>query len=671
MTKPISKRTVVNFDLSPEDIALTVDEMIAESKAILDQVAAEPNPTFNNVIVPLATRENTQNADYSVISFLQNVSTKKEVRDASIKGEEKLNAFEIEMIMREDVYKAVRAVYNNPAELAVLGPEDRRLVGKIEQGYRYNGLALSVKKRKRLSQISKRLSDLGIEFNSNINKSTGRILFTREDLDGLVDDYFEGRKTEVVDGVEKYVVTTKSPDMSPVMQAAKNEQTRKILLTLNKQLCPENIVLMQETIALRTEAAQLLEFKTHAEFKLSKVGKTPKEVINFEHDMQTRLQLLAKTEFKKLEKLKQAENKAAGVPYEGLYLWDHRYYSTLLKKHEYSISEDEVKQYFPVKEVIHGILDIFQNMFSLRFTKVENPPVWHDDVDMYEVWEATSDEFVGHFYLDLYPRENKYNHAAVWPIRAGYDREDGTREYPVAAMVANFSKPTGATPALLTHGNVVTFLHELGHVFHEMCSVTKWAKFHGTNMERDFVEAPSQMLENWGWDPSVLRKFAVHYKTGEPIPEDLVKRLVAAKNKGSGLSNLVQVFYGLYDMAIHDTADGKVDAKAIYNKLREGITMFKNGDIDSWGMATFGHMMGGYDTGYYGYLWSQVFSADMFASRFFKEGIDNPKTGLDYRREILLPGGSRDASVSLEKFLSRKPNNTAFLESIGLKLDWV
>ncbi|KAI7834717.1 hypothetical protein BX661DRAFT_139353 [Kickxella alabastrina] len=670
MTKSTAKGTVLNFELSPEDIARSVDKMIAESKLILDKAAAETNPTFSSVIVPLASRENAQGAEYSVITFLQNVSTKKEVRDASSEAEEKLEAFEIELMMREDVYKVVRAVFDNQAEMAALGPEDRRLVEKLEEDYRRNGLALSAEKREKLGQINKRLSELGIKFSRNTNENDGRILFTREELEGLADDYFEGRATEVVDGVEKYVVTTKYPDLVPVMQAGKKEKTRKLLSTVNEQRCPENIELMQEAIALRVEAAQLLGFKTHAEFKLKeKMAKTPKEVMDFEHDMQKRLNVLAQGELKEIEGLKRADNKAAGVPYEGLYLWDHRFYSTLLKERKHNVSEDEVKQYFPMKEVTRGILDIYQKMLSLRFIKVENPPVWHDDVDMYEVWEATGDTFVGHFYLDLYPRDNKYNHAAVWPIRAGYAREDGSHEYPVAAMVANFPKPTGSTPALLKHDDAVTLLHELGHVFHGICSVTKWSRFHGTRTEGDFVEAPSQMLENWGWEPSVLRQFAVHHKTGEPIPEDLVKRLVAAKNEGAGLFNLRQVFFGLFDMAIHDTTNGEVDSKAIYNKLREEVTQFKNGDVETWGMATFGHMMGGYDAGYYGYLWSQVFSADMFASRFLKEGVDNPQTGLDYRHEILLPGGSRDASVSLEQFLGRKPNNKAFLKSIGLKLD--
>ncbi|KAI8326244.1 zincin [Martensiomyces pterosporus] len=661
------KGTVLNFNLSPQDIHSLVDALIARGKKIQDAVAAQASPTFENVIVPLATRENDQGADYSVVTFLQNVSTDKEIRDASTEAEEKLDAFEIESLMREDVYKVVRAVFDNKEEMARLGPEDRRLVEKIELQHRRNGLALGKEQRGRLGEIKKRLSELGIKYSRNVNEGDGRETFTREELEGLPNDYFEGRPTEIVDGVEKYVVTTKYPDLFPALRLAKREETRKRLSIAEGQRCPENIPLLQEAVELRLESAKLLGYNTHAEYVLEEhMAKTPKAVLEFEGDLRERLNVLADKEIEEIEVLKRADKAAAGEPYEGLFSWDFRYYTNLVKERKHNISDEEVKQYFPMKEVTRGILDIYQKMLSLRFVKIEGPPVWHPDVDMYEVWEAEGEQFVGHFYLDLYPRDGKYNHAAVWPIRAGYERPDGSRQYPVAAMVANFPKPTASAPALLKHDDATTLLHELGHVFHGICSVTKWARFHGTSTETDFVEAPSQMLENWCWEPSVLRQFAVHYKTGEPIPDQLVKRLVAAKNESAGLFNLRQVFFGLYDMGIHNTADGKVDVKELYTTLREEIGRFKNGDIDTWGSSTFGHMMGGYDSGYYGYLWSEVFSADMFASRFLKDGIDNPKTGLDYRREVLLPGGSRDASVSLEMFLGRAPNNKAFLKSIGL-----
>ncbi|KAJ2737826.1 metalloendopeptidase, partial [Coemansia sp. BCRC 34301] len=257
-----------------------------------------------------------------------------------------------------------------------------------------------------------------------------------------------------------------------------------------------------------------------------KMAKAPEPVLEFENDLRSRLNILADKEIEEIAALKKADMEAAGKPYTGLYDWDYSYYTNLLKERKHEIDSEEVKQYFPIKEVTRGILDIYQNMLSLKFVKANSPPVWHEDVELHEVWEAASDDtFVGRFYLDLFPREGKYSHAAVSSIRPGYDRPDGSREHPVATMMANFPKPTLSAPALLTHQDATTLLHELGHVFHSICSVTKWSAFNGMRTERDFVEAPSQMLENWSWESSVLQKFVVHHQTGEPIPKALVKRL--------------------------------------------------------------------------------------------------------------------------------------------------
>ncbi|KAJ1720638.1 metalloendopeptidase, partial [Coemansia biformis] len=344
------------------------------------------------------------------------------------------------------------------------------------------------------------------------------------------------------------------------------------------------------------------------------------------------------------------------------------YYMRKLAEQKHGLREEEVKQYFSLSKATCGMLDIYQEMLGLRIIQVSNPSVWHPDVAMYEVWEADEDAFVGHFYLDLHPRDGKYSHAAVWRIRPGYTRSDGTREFPVAAMVANFPKPTPTptAPALLTHKNVITLMHELGHVFHNLCAHTKWSQFHGTRVERDFVEAPSQMLESWAWEPASLRRFAIHHETGEPIPKAMVTRLVAAKNEGAGLDNLCQVFLGIYDLAIHSTTDGAIGIAQTYIEMRNRIMMVGDGGVNAVRVATLGHLAGGYSSRLYGYLWAEVFSADMYASRFKSEGVDNPKTGREYRNEILRPGGSRDAMESLVRFLGRQPNNTAFLKSVGL-----
>ncbi|KAJ1717958.1 metalloendopeptidase, partial [Coemansia biformis] len=287
-------------------------------------------------------------------------------------------------------------------------------------------------------------------------------------------------------------------------------------------------------------------------------------------------------ELAELEALKRADVESAGEAYSGFYAWDRSYYKRLLDQQEHKLDEAEIRQYFPLVQVTRGILDIFQAMLGLRVVQVDSPPVWHPDVTMYEVWEAAEkDVFVGHIYLDLFPRKGKYNHAAMGQLRSGYEREDGTREYPVAAMMANFPKPTLAVPSLLTHRNVVTLMHELGHVFHGLCAHTKWSSFHGTRVVADFIEAPSQMLENWAWEPEALRKFAVHHETGAPMPEDLVAKIAASKSKGLAGDILRKVFYGTYDLAIHNTVDGHIDVLQTYNDMQSNITMIGNGDAET------------------------------------------------------------------------------------------
>ncbi|KAJ2120747.1 metalloendopeptidase [Coemansia sp. RSA 720] len=285
---------------------------------------------------------------------------------------------------------------------------------------------------------------------------------------------------------------------------------------------------------------------------------------------------------------------------------------------------------------------------------------------MYEVWDKSDNKFVGHAYLDLFVRKGKYSGAAVWAVRPGFERLDGTHVHPVSAMVANFAGPTSTRPALMSHGDIKIILHELAHLFHNICSVTKWSRFHGTSCrETDYVEAPSQMMENWAWEPAFLRQFAKHYKTGEPISDKMLQNLINTRNDELGMDKLSQLFLGMFDLSIHNSANGKHNVSELFNSMQADMAFSNCGDAKVFKVANCEHLMGGYAGTYYSYLWAEIISADMFATRFKAHGIDNPKTGMDFRREILLPGGSRDASVSLEQFLGRKPNSDAFFKMIS------
>ncbi|KAI9501999.1 hypothetical protein BX070DRAFT_239926 [Coemansia spiralis] len=613
-------------------------------------VAAQANPTFECAIVPIGMDDNDLNAFYNFITLLQGVSPNKDVRGACSAASNVIDKHKADMYMREEIYRVVKAVLDNKEEMGKLADEDKRLVEKLERKFYTHGLGLDKDRRDRL--------ELQIEFIRNINENI---------LDGLPDDYFDGRETEYEDGILKYVVTSKYPDYSPLIALAKHSKARERMNIAYSNRCPENIPLFQEAIRLRLERARILGKNTHAENVLEDLmAKTPKAVLDMLNNLKDKIGQAWVESLKELSEIKKENIEAADKQDNEHFNLDITYYENIRKVHKYNVDDEEIKQYFPVEHVVPAILKIYQTMLSLRIVKVDSSSVWHPDVELYEVWEAHEDKFIGHFYLDLFPREGKHSHTAMFPTRPGFTKADGSREYPIASMVANFPKPTPSNPALFKHENVKSFMHEMGHVFHELCAVTKWSKFHGTEVERDFIEAPSQMLENWCWQPSVLRQISSHYKTGKPLPNNLIEDMIYSKVDKVLLNDLNLVFYGLYDMAIHNTTTSDIDANKAYNRVYNEVFSSNYRDAGIGPVATLMHLMGGYDATMYSYLWSQVYSADMFATRFLKEGIDNVQTGMDYRREILQPGGSRDSIVSLECFLGRKPNSDAFFRQRGI-----
>ncbi|HSL27221.1 MAG TPA: M3 family metallopeptidase, partial [Acidimicrobiia bacterium] len=344
-----------------------------------------------------------------------------------------------------------------------------------------------------------------------------------------------------------------------------------------------------------------------------------------------------------------------------LQVFDFRYYETQLRKRDYGVDPMEVASYFPLQQVIDGMLDLTGEVFGIQY-RGEEAPTWHPDVLTYAIHDRSDGELIAHFHMDLFPREGKFSHAAAFTLVPGRRRPDGTYQQPVSAIVANFTKPGADRPSLLQHNEVETFFHEFGHILHQTLTRAEVTRFSGSSTEGDFVEAPSQIMENWTWRPEILRRFARHYLTGEPIPDHLVEQLAEAKNLNIALSKLRQAQFGLLDMWLHDESSDK-DLDDILRRATEvGLFPFHEGTFFP---ASFGHLLGGYDAGYYGYMWSEVYGDDMW-SRFDNEGIDNPEVGRAYRRSILERGGSMDGLDLLRGFLGREPNNEAFLKKLGI-----
>lgn len=613
--------------------------MIEKSRAVQDKVVAnvkESEARFKNVILPQAYDENSMGLESHIIGFYQSVSTDQALRDASTEAEQLFDDFSIESSMREDVYKLVEAAFQSKEKL---DPESQRLLEKERKNFIRNGLNIPAgPKRDRFKEIKKRLSQISIIFQKNLNEEKGGLYFTKDDLDGVPSDVVDNLAKGEGENEGKLKLTFKYPDLFPVLKYATNADVRQKVFIENENKINTNVPLFKEAITLRDEAARLLGYPNHAAFKIEdKMAKTPKFVDDFLGDLRTRLTPGGDSERKALTALKEQDLKSRSPKqdFDGhYYLWDQRFYDRLMLEKDYALEQEKLAEYFPLQNCIRGMLEIFEHLFGLVFVEViesdratispsgkPSDITWHPDVQIFSVWDSEEEgsRFVGYLYLDLHPREGKYGHAANFNIQPGFIREDGSRHYPCTALVCNFSKPTPKKPSLLKHDEVVTLFHELGHGIHDLVSRTTYSRFHGTEVVRDFVEAPSQMLENWCWTPSQLKALSHHYSSLSPeyedawraslpsgegestpkpdpqLPDDLIERLIKTKHVNDAMFNLRQLHFGIFDMSVHEPASHKevedMKASELYNRLRKEITQLEGpeefGEGYSWGIFPF------------------------------------------------------------------------------------
>lgn len=643
-------------NITPDQIAEGVESSIDDAEAVLsDLVSTKPERTFENTLRPLdrvADMLNHANTNYAFPGY---VHPDRDVRSAAKEAEEKLEKWASDIYFRDDVNTAVKE-YASTDDATTLEGEHKRLLEFTLRDLRRAGHDLDPQTRRRVRDLTQRLVELGVRFQQNIDEWEDGILVTREDLEGLPDAFIDGLDIDEETG--RYRVTIAYPEMIPFLENSPRRDLREQLrFKFNTVAVEDNRKLLTEALQIRQEIAAAFDLPTWAHHRLElRMAKTPERVKEMYGELRDPLTKAGREELATVATLLEADTGDTEVQQ-----WDWSYYDTQQRKTDYGVDNFEVAKYLPLHQVLDGMFELTSEMFGITFKEIGEFDTWHPDVQHYAIRDADTDEEIARFYLDLFPREGKYGHAAVFPLIQGRSLEDGSYQNPLCAMVANFTKPTSESPSLLQHSELETLFHEFGHVLHGCLARRELATFSGAQTERDFVEAPSQIMEHWTWRPDVLKRFARHYQTGEPIPTELVDQLVAARRLNKAVFQLRQMQYGFWDQEIHAGPDRDLDT--IYDAgTRISLLPPHEG---TFALASFGHIMGGYDASYYGYMWAEVFGDDMF-SRFEEEGVTNPEVGKAYRQAVLSKGGALDADEMLVNFLGREPNNEAFLRKLGI-----
>jgi thimet oligopeptidase len=679
-------------------IAEEGEKALQEANKKLDDLVAivDEQRTFKNTVAAQDDIFNTLATTIWRWELMNYVHPNQEVRDAALELEEKESAWWVEVSMRKDLCDATKyyAEQLYPGEEETLDEQDARLLSFYLRDCRRRGFDLPQAQQDELKEIKEDLSLLKIDFSKNIKDDDSILSVPKADLDACMDSDFVATLESDPNAEEHYVLKPQYTHCYPILTRCSNPAIRRNVNVLLRNLGHKggNLAVIEKIIELRQEMANLLGYDTFAEYQVeTRMAQSPENVTNFLDMVATKLEPKAMGEWEQMQALKEQEiqegiidgeslvvqcegnsnpNAPLGLP---LCFYDYYYYQNQLSSTKYEVDEVLLAEYFPMEQVIDGVFGLMQELFDVRFEKAEpnldqgDPlALWHHSVLFYRVHDIRSEQVLGSLYFDPFPRDNKYGHGAMFGLVSGKQLEDGY-QHPVAALVVNFTEPTEDKPSLLKHNEVLTLAHEFGHALHHLVTQAKYMEFSGTSVPRDFVEAPSQMLEQWFWNADVLGTFAKHYETGEPIPAELLEAKIAAKNATTGVFYQRQMFYAQMDWTFHGgfgpySPPAEGGTTATVNDLF-AATMFYPHTNETTYETSFGHLTG-YAAGYYSYMWAEVYAADMF-QRFKADPMDE-KVAWEYRQNILEVGDSVDLLGQVTDFLGREPNPDAFLESIGL-----
>jgi thimet oligopeptidase len=586
------------------------------------------------------------------------------VRDAANEATVKLAGWAVGVTYREDLYQVLKAVADAKPKL---GAEEQRLVDFTMRDYRRAGLSLPPTERAEVEKLQKELAALNTEFAININQARAPIDFTAEELAGVPQSFLESPGVKQPDGKYRVMANVTWHAVAIAESASNAETRRRVSVARNNLARDKNVEALKKLVALRGEVARRLGYASWADYQIeTRMAKSGATAVEFEENLVAGLQPKFAQEMETLRALKAQDTGKADARLES---WDISYYTNKLMKERYAVDREALRAFFPYQKTLAGMFAIYQKIFGLKFTEVQAPYVWADGVQLYVVQDSASAEVLGAFYLDMFPREGKFNHFACFQQKLGGVLADGRYDLPIEALLCNFPAPSADKPSLLKHDDVVTLFHEFGHVMHGILSRSRFVALTGFAVPQDFIEAPSQMLENWVWDKAVLDTFAADYRDPtKKIPAETIAALEAARQATEGYATRRQLAFGLIDLNLHarPTAETKdVDVVKVGNETLARVTIAP--PTDTAFVAYFGHLAG-YDAGYYGYMWAKVLALDMASA--FKHapgGFLDEQVGRRLRKEIYAIAHTRDANESVEKFLGRAPSQDAFLDYVGIR----
>ena len=660
-----TRLTLPDFELTPEEITTNIRAAMKDADAGLDAVGAlKPDEvTFANTVGALDDIGFDVDVVSSRIYLLKETSTDEAMRNTATEAIKEFQDWAVGTQYREDVYQAVKAYADTNPKL--IG-EDRKLLEETLRDYRRAGFHLSKAERDEVEALKKELAGLSTDFRSNVTQAEATLVFSKGELEGVSADFLNtpGVKTEDGEFAVKANVTW---HYLAVMENAVQEETRKKLKNARYSLAGEkNEQLLNDIVGLRNKIAKKLGYKSWADYQIEpRMAKDGQTAFDFLTNLKDGLKPKFDAEVEEFRKLKAAETEN---PDAEIHLWDWRYYSNQLKKEKYTVDTEQLKVYFPYEETLNGMFRTYETIFGLKIEQIKAPYKWVDGLTLHVVSDSLSKEPLGAFYLDMFPREGKYNHFAQFGIIPGKQLSSGEYQRPVVALICNFPSAAPGKPSLLSHSHVETLFHEFGHALHSILTRAKYDRFSGTSVPRDFVEAPSQMLENWVWDKESLDSFAADYRdSSKKIPAGILQKMEAARLATIGTFYRRQLSFGLLDLHLHRDRplDEPVDAVAESNAILSDV-FFPVPDGTTF-VTYFGHLTG-YDAGYYGYAWADAISADM--NTVFEEAPGryfDTEIGRRLRDEIYAPGGSRDANDSIRAFLKRDRSLEPFLKSIGIE----